>query len=49
MKKLLKAIALFFDERSMIAQLVIGAAEINVCETIHMGVKTWKTGVKFLQ
>jgi hypothetical protein len=37
MNKLLKAIALFFDERSMIAQLVIGTAEINVRETAHNG------------
>jgi ATP-dependent DNA helicase PIF1 len=35
MNKLPKAIALFFDERSMIAQVVIGTAEINVRETAH--------------
>jgi hypothetical protein len=37
MNKLLKAIALFFDERSMIGQIVIGSAEINVRETAHNG------------
>jgi ATP-dependent DNA helicase PIF1 len=37
MQKLLKAIAIFFDERSMISQIVIGTAEINVRETVHNG------------
>ena len=37
MNKLLKTIALFFDERSMIGQIVIGSAEINVRETAHNG------------
>jgi hypothetical protein len=37
MKKLLKTIALIFDERSMIAQIAIGSAEINVHETAHNG------------
>ena len=37
MKKLLNTIVLFFDERSMISQLVIGRAEKNVRETAHGG------------
>ncbi len=37
MNKPLKTIALFFDERSMIVQIVIGTAEINIQETAHNG------------
>jgi hypothetical protein len=37
MNKLLRTIALFFDERSMIGQIAIGSAEINVRETAHNG------------
>jgi ABC-type cobalamin/Fe3+-siderophores transport system ATPase subunit len=37
MNKLLHTIALFFDERSMIGQVVIGTAEVNVRETAHGG------------
>jgi hypothetical protein len=37
MQKLLKTIAIFFDERSMISQIVIGTAENNVRETAHNG------------
>jgi hypothetical protein len=37
MKKLLNTIVLFFDEQSIISQLVIGRAEKNVCKTAHGG------------
>ncbi len=37
MNKLLNTIVFFFDERSMISQLVIGRAEKNVRETAHDG------------
>jgi ATP-dependent DNA helicase PIF1 len=37
MKKLQRTIALFFDERSMIGQLVLGTIEINVRENAHNG------------
>lgn len=37
MKKLLRVIAIMFDERSMIGQIVIGGTELNVSETCHNG------------
>jgi ABC-type cobalamin/Fe3+-siderophores transport system ATPase subunit len=37
MQKLLRTVALFFDERSMISQIVIGTAETNTRETAHGG------------
>jgi hypothetical protein len=37
LRKLLRTIALFFDKRSMIGQIVIGSAEINVRDNAHGG------------
>jgi hypothetical protein len=37
MNKLLRAVALFFDEKSMISQLVLGKAETNIRESAHNG------------
>ena len=37
MKKLLRAIALFFDERSMIGLMLLGQTETNIRETAHNG------------
>ena len=37
MKKLLRTIALFFDERSMIGLMLLGQTELNIKETVHNG------------
>jgi hypothetical protein len=39
MNKLLRTVALFFDERSMISQLALGDAETNIQENAHNGGK----------
>ena len=37
MKKLLRTIALLFDERSMIGLMLLGQTELNIRETVHNG------------